>query len=208
MEFFYAYSDDLTYLDQALEALLVHPQVDILSQLAVASIVRQTCIATVGVMQTALDFAAAAHPKSADNIKQLKGFLKSGDAKHEDIIRQCLQDIGVSTRPELLHDLYALKELRNALVHGNWGKKVDRRDLILRAGFSAPESPSAVDLDQLSIHHLNLVRKLFAEFQWLLFLFVTGESVPVARPLSPRRLIDALSREEVVFTRFDGQVGA
>jgi len=48
MEFFYAYSDDLTYLDQALEALLVHPQVDILSQLAVASIVRQTCIATVG----------------------------------------------------------------------------------------------------------------------------------------------------------------
>jgi hypothetical protein len=44
-EFLSAYSDDLIYLDQALDALLLHPRVGIVPQLAVASIARQTAVA-------------------------------------------------------------------------------------------------------------------------------------------------------------------
>jgi hypothetical protein len=152
-EFARAHSDDIIYLKQAREALLLHPTTDILRQYAVAALVRQVCIASASLVDLLVNLCKR-HESLLTASEALEKSKMSGKDEDIEVVRQAFADVGVKTDSQVFKDLFAIKELRNALVHHNWiagpSNKPDRqwsRRELLADTFLRTVSPyRAVDL--------------------------------------------------------------
>lgn len=195
-QFEWAFSDDLTYLRQAMDALLLHPGVEIIPQMAIASLVRQVCVSASNLLDVLLE-ECATDPHVGQFAIAVRTFLRSG--KDEDLAEpaRILRAAGAELDTQAIWDARAVRELRNALVHANWGRNEERRHW-LSTTFFRTEGPNApLDLQYFSLKHWSRIIAVTATVQRHIVESRIGALPPIADVMAPAHFVEMLRHVDV-----------
>ena len=124
-EFIDSYSDDIIYLQEARNCLLIHPLKNEVDFLCNASFCRMFSIIMIGSIEHALE-----HWKNEDTNGILQAYFATHDQSGKKIengdkvrnLRQAFVNAGVKVDEEVFEDYLAIKYLRNTIIHSEWKK--------------------------------------------------------------------------------------
>jgi hypothetical protein len=197
-DFITSYADDIIHLEEAREALLLHPTVNINRSYMEASLTRLVCVASVGVIELLTEYCKSL-PELESITTKLVEVGQKADDENVEALRQALSNRSVQTESQVFMDYWAMKELRNGIVHSNWlkdrgkDKGRDRRELLAKTifgVFSEVKQEFTVDLMRLTFKHWERIRKVTTAIQtYLLEALLEHQITKRPKQITTRKFI-------------------